>query len=74
MILQAKGSNTRAFLDTIARENRVVLKPNMELASYTLVVEFAKIGFGIGYATKEYIKQEIKNKELFELKVKRKNS
>ena len=44
----------------------------MELASYTLVVEFAKIGFGIGYATKEYIKQEIKNKELFELKLKEK--
>ena len=72
LILQAKGSNTRAFLDTIARENGVVLKPNMKLASYTLVVEFAKIGFGIGYATKEYIKQEIKNKELFELKLKEK--
>lgn len=72
LILQAKGSNTREFLDNIARENGVVLKPNIELASYSLVVEFSKIGFGIGYATKEYIKQEIKNKELFELKVKEK--
>lgn len=72
LILQAKGSNTREFLDNIARENGVVLKPNIELASYSLVVEFSKIGLGIGYATKEYIKQEIKNKELFELKVKEK--
>lgn len=72
LILQAKGSNTREFLDNIARENGVILKPNIELASYSLVVEFSKIGLGIGYATKEYIKQEIKNKELFELKVKEK--
>lgn len=72
LILQAKGSNTRDFLDDIARENGVVLKPNIELASYSLVVDFSKIGLGIGYATKEYIKEEIKNKELYELKIKEK--
>ena len=72
LILQAKGSNTREFLDNIARENGVVLKPNIELASYSLVVEFSKIGLGIGYATKEYIKEAIKNKELYELKIKEK--
>ena len=72
LILQAKGSNTREFLDDIARENGVVLKPNIELASYSLVVEFSKIGLGIGYATKEYIKEAINNKELFELKIKEK--
>lgn len=72
LILQAKGSNTREFLDNIARENGVVLKPNIELASYSLVVKFSKIGLGIGYATKEYIKDAIKNKELFELKIKEK--
>ena len=72
LILQARGSNTREFLDNIASENGVVLKPNIELASYSLVIEFSKIGFGIGYATKEYIKKELKNKELFELKIKEK--
>ena len=72
LILQAKGSNTREFLDNIARENGVVLNPNIELASYTLVVEFSKIGLGIGYVTKEYIKDAIKNQELFELKIKEK--
>lgn len=72
LILQAKGSNTREFLDNIARENGVVLKPNIELASYSLVVEFSKIGLGIGYVTKEYIKEAIKNKELYELKLKEK--
>jgi len=72
LILQTKGSNTREFLDNIAIENSIILKPNIELASYSLVVEFSKIGLGIGYATKEYIKNEIKNKELFELNIKEK--
>ncbi len=72
LILQAKGSNTREFLDNIARENGVIFNPNIELASYSLVVEFSKIGLGIGYATKEYIKEELENKELFELKIKEK--
>ena len=72
LILQAKGSNTREFLDNIARDNGVILKPNIELASYSLVVEFSKIGFGIGYATKEYIKEAIDAKELFALNIKEK--
>ena len=72
LILQTKGSNTRDFIDNIGKENDIIFKPNIELASYSLVVDFSKIGFGIGYATKEYIKEEIKNKELFELKIKEK--
>lgn len=72
LILQSKGSNTRTFLDDLASKSGVVLKPNMELSSYSLVVDFTKIGLGIGYATREYIKKELDNKELFELKTKEK--
>jgi len=72
LILQTKGSNTRKFLDSYAKEHNVILKPNIELASYSLVVEFAKIGLGIGYVTKEYIKNEINKKELYELDIKEK--
>lgn len=67
LILQSKGSNTRGFIDSFAKENGIILKPNVELASYSLVVEFAKIGLGIGYATKEYIKNELESKKLFEI-------
>lgn len=70
LILQAKGSNAREFLDMFAKEHNVSLKPNIELSSYSLVTEFTKIGFGIGYATREYIKDKLENKELFELKLK----
>ena len=72
LILQSKGSNTREFLDNFAKENNTILKPNIELASYSLVVEFAKIGLGIGYATKEYVKEELKKQQLYEIKLKEK--
>ena len=72
LILQSKGSNTREFLDDFAKKNNTILKPNIELASYSLVVGFAKIGLGIGYATKDYIKEELKNKQLYEINLKEK--
>lgn len=69
LILQSKGSNTREFLDKYTLAKNVILKPMMELASYSLVIDFTKIGFGIGYATREYIQKELNNKELFELNI-----
>ena len=72
LILQAPNSSTREFLDNFTKDHGITLKPNIELASYTLVTEFTKIGFGIGYVTKEYIKDLIKNNILFELKIKEK--
>lgn len=72
LILQAKGSNTREFIDSVAKDYGVLLKPNMELASYTLVVEFARIGLGIGYATKEYIQKDLEDSSLFIVSTKEK--
>lgn len=68
LILQSKESSTREFIDKFVRNYDVTFNPNMELASYSLVTLFTKIGFGIGYATKEFVQNELKNKELFELK------
>ena len=69
LILQSKKSSTRTFIDDFCHSHNVTLKTNTELSSYSLVVEFTKAGFGIGFATKEYIKNELNNKELFELKI-----
>ncbi len=60
------------FLDEFSRKNNALLKPNFELTSYSLVAEFSKIGFGIGYITRYYINSLIDNKELFELNIKEK--
>lgn len=72
LILISKGSNTRLFLDTVCLENDVVLVPEMELTSYSLVTQFTKIGLGIGYVTKEYLDKELEDGTLFEIKIKEK--
>lgn len=61
LVLQTKESSTRSYLDDFAYSHGVILKPNLELASYSLVVEFSKIGFGIGFATSNYIQKELDN-------------
>ncbi len=72
LILERKESNIRSFIDDIAIKNNVILNPTHELASYTLVTEFTKQGFGIGFMTKEFISDEINKNELYLLKIKEK--
>ena len=72
IILQTKGSNSRDFVEKIENECNISFNKNVESSSYTLISEFAKIGLGIGVSTKEYIENDLKNKELFEIKLKEK--
>lgn len=69
LIFQAKGSVARAFLDEYISKNNVLLEPEMNLASFTLVKDFAKIGFGVGFSTKEYIENDLRNGDLYILDV-----
>lgn len=69
LLFQKKPSNTREYLDKYLNDNKVKLIPKMEIVSYNLIMDFLKIGFGIGYATKEFIKDELDNKTLYELDI-----
>jgi DNA-binding transcriptional LysR family regulator len=42
---------------------------HINLASHSLVYEFAKNGFGIGVAIKEFIQEDLENKSLYEIKL-----
>ena len=70
LIFQADGSNTRSFLDNFLKEKNITLKPNIELASYSLVIEFCKAGFGIGYAVKEFIQKDVSESKIFTINIK----
>ncbi len=69
LIFQAKGGIARTFLDNYLNVNNVVLEPEMNLTSFTLVNDFTRIGFGIGYSTKEYIQKDLDEGTLYELDV-----
>lgn len=68
LILMAKNSNTRDFLDYYCEGKGIILKPEIELTSYSLVTELTKIGMGIGIVTKEYLNNELDDNILFEIK------
>lgn len=68
-IFQKRPSNTRNFLDNYLKANNTSLLPKMEVVSYNLIMELVKIGFGIGYATKEFAQKELERRELFEIKI-----
>lgn len=67
LVLLPKGANTRTFVDNLASKHGITLKPNIELASISLNVEFARIGLGISYVTKEYITKYLNDEELCEI-------
>ncbi len=69
LLFQKKPSNTRTYLDNYLKSNNVNLLPKMEVVSYNLIMDFIKSGFGIGYATREFIKDDLENKKLYEIKV-----
>lgn len=69
LIFQKSPSNTRAYLDNYLKTNNENLKPYMEVVSYNLIMDLVAAGFGIGYATKEFITSELANKSLYEIKV-----
>ena len=69
IITQKEPSNTREFLNGFMRENNIEFKPDIEIVSYALVVEFIKSGFGVGYVTKEFVKDELEKGEIYEIKI-----
>ena len=69
LVTQKEPSNTRQFLNHYLEENQVSIKISNEIVSSSLVMDFVKAGFGIGYATKEFILDDLKEKKLYEIKV-----
>ena len=64
VLLLEEASSSRKMLDNNLLKYGVVLKPNFELASLDLLVEFSKKNMGITCIAEEYIQEELKNKEL----------
>lgn len=69
MIMIENISNTRQFLDRFMAARGVRLKPDIELGSFDLVIEFVNAGLGIACLTKEFIREELDSEKLVELDV-----
>ncbi len=69
ILLQKKPSSSREYIDTICHDRNVELKSIMDIASSNLLIDFVKIGYGIGFVTKQYVLKELENNELVEIKL-----
>lgn len=72
IITQKEPSNTRTFLNSLMIKNNISFHPKFDIVSYGLVKDFARIGMGVSYITKEFAKEELENKLLFEIPIKEK--
>ena len=70
IITQKEPSNTRAFLNSIMLKNKIDFHPKFDIVSYSLVKDFAKIGLGVSYITKEFAQDELTSKQLIEIPIK----
>ena len=69
ILLQKQPSSSREFIEQYFHENNAEVKSIMNIASSNLLIEFVKIGYGVGVITKQYVLDELKNKELFVVNV-----
>lgn len=69
IIIQSEPSIARGVFDSFIKENNLNYKINMEVVSHRLVTEFVKNGLGIGFVVKQYVIDDLKNGNLFELQI-----
>lgn len=70
IILFSVNSNSRQSVTALFRKHGLTLTPEIELGSVDLLIEFAKIGFGISFVTREFAAKELAEGSLFEVKLK----
>ena len=58
-IMLERGTSTRLYIDKYLKANDVDLKPEIELATSDLIIEFIKRGMGIGFIPEDYVKAEL---------------
>jgi len=69
LILFAKASTSRQFIQDFASQLGVAIEPEIEVASVDLLIEFAKAGLGISFVTKQFVEAELARGELAELNI-----
>ena len=65
--LEGKTS-TRAYLETFLEKQDIFVKPEFELATSDMIVQFALRNLGIGCVVRDFAKQQIDEGKLFELR------
>jgi len=69
LLLLEQGSNTRSYIDHYAKQQGVILEPDIELGSIDLLIEFARTGLGIACVIKNFVTAELEEASLYEVQL-----
>ena len=67
LILLEKKASSRTYLEKYFLQSGVRLTPEIELGARSLLVDLAKIGFGVAGVTREFVRGELAAGEIREL-------
>ena len=69
LILLERKASSRLFMEKFFLQNGLHLHPEIELGARSLLVDLARIGFGVAGVTREFVQKELESGELRELKL-----
>ena len=69
LILLERKASSRLFMEKFFLQNGLHLHPEIELGARSLLVDLARIGFGVAGVTKEFVQKELNSGDLRELKL-----
>ena len=67
VMLLDKQNMTRQYIDDYMEKNHIVAKNLLVVSTMDLLIEFSKIGLGIGCVIKEFVKKELADELLVEI-------
>lgn len=69
VILFSRNSRARMAITELFHSYGYKLKPEIEVGSVDLLIEFARRGLGISYVTREFVSKELEEGSLFEIQL-----
>jgi DNA-binding transcriptional LysR family regulator len=69
VILFSRNSRARMAITEIFQSYGYTIKPEIEVGSVDLLIEFARRGLGISYVTREFVSKELEEGSLFEIQL-----
>ncbi|NEN85955.1 LysR family transcriptional regulator substrate-binding protein [Paenibacillus elgii] len=67
VIMLERGSSSRAFVDYFVESQGIVLRPEIELGSLDLLLQFAQAGLGVACIIRDFARNELGQGQVVEL-------
>lgn len=69
ILLQEYPSNSRISAEKYFNDNNINIEPKMNIASSNLLIDFTNLGYGIGYVTELYVKEDLEACNLIKIDI-----